>query len=235
MAFFAATESFETALAEVEHLLACARRSIGVRHDYLTYLKAAIVLLGAKFEAFAENVVEGFVDDLIALTPKAKHLSRDLRISSTNLLINQCLNGTAFSAKPLAVSSLQAAAALWNEEDRHHTLSVSNKFNYGKHGSSEVIALFLRIGVIDVLEECKISSPAPSTMLGTAPPRISIKADIDSFTYIRNNIIHNDSTPSVTHQQIHGYKEKFWEFGYMVDLRLNQELEKVKANIASNP
>lgn len=235
MAFFVATESFDTALAEVEHLLACAQKSINIRQDYLTYLKAAIVLLGAKFEAFSENIVEGFSDELATLTPKAKHLSRDLRISSTDLLISQCLSGAKFSAKPAAISNLQLAAALWIEEEKHHSLAINNRFNYGKHGSSEVVSLFARIGISNILEECKVLSQNPNTLAGTTQTKASIKADIDSFTNIRNNIIHNDSTPSITHQQIHDYKEKFWEFSYLVDLRLYCEVETVKSRIAAYP
>jgi|SRR6185312_10149292 len=236
MAYFDATTSFDAALAEVEHLVTLARLCQNRRRDYLTYLKAAFVLLGAKFEAFAENIIENYVDRLAEMEPRAKHLSRDLRLHSTTLLLSQCANGSLFSGKPAAVSNLRAAAALWNDEDPHSSLTVSNKFNYGKHGSGELRSLFQRIGIDDILNECRILTVTHDTMLGSGVTRATIIADIDSFTSIRNNIIHSDASPNnITHQQIHDYKEKLWEFGYTVDLRLERELVRVKNSIASNP
>ena len=236
MAYFDATASFDSALAEVDHLLSHAKYSQSNRQDYLTYLKAALVLLGAKFEAFAENIIENYIDRLLVLTPKTRHISRDLRIHSTTYLLAQCMQGQPFSAKPIAISNLEAAAALWNDEGLHAALTVSNKFNYGKHGSVELRSLFQRIGIVDILKDCLISTVSADTMLGAAPARTPITADIDSFTNIRNNIIHNDANPgNITHQQIHGYMEKLWEFGYVVDLRLENELVQISASIAASP
>lgn len=236
MAFFDATESFDAALSEVEHLLELAENSQTKRHDYLTYLKAAFVLLGAKFEAFAENIVENFVDELSALTPKAKHISREIRVHSTTLLLAECMRNQPFSAKQTAINNLGVASSLWDDEKILNSLTVSNKFNYGKHGSAEVRSLFQRIGIVDIFSDCQVSTTSGNTMLGGPPTRAPMNPEIDSFTSIRNNIIHSDSNPgNITHQQIHDYKEKMWEFSYSVDLRLSQELSTVKASIASNP
>jgi hypothetical protein len=236
MAYFDATTSFDAALAEVDHLLELAKRSQTKRHDYLTYLKAALVLLGAKFEAFAENIIDNYVDRLVELAPKTKHISRELRVHSTTLLLSQCMNGPHFSAKSAAISNLESASALWHGEGQHSALTVSNKFSYGKHGSGELRSLFQRIGIPDILTDCHISTTSTDTMIGTVTSRTAITADIDSFTNIRNNIIHSDSNPSnITYQQIHEYKEKLWEFGYAVDLRLERELVSVEAEIVANP
>lgn len=236
MAFFEATDSFDSALSEVEHLLALAEKSQARRNDYLTYLKAAFVLLGAKFEAFSENIIENFIDQLSELNLKAKHIPREIRIHSTTLLLNECIKSQGFSAKAIAIANLEKASGLWNDEKTHSTLTVSSKFNYGKHGSSEVRSLFQRIGIDDIFCDCQVTPTQENTMLGVAPERIPINPDIDSFTNIRNNIIHNDSNPgNITHQQIHDYKEKMWEFSYAVDLRLEKALYSVAVESAANP
>jgi hypothetical protein len=236
MAYFDSTTSFDSALSEVEHLLQLAKNAQARRPDYLTYIKASLVLLGAKFEAFAENIVENYVDRLVELSPRTRHLSTQLRAHSTSFLLNQCANGSPFSGKIAAVSSLKAAALLWENEEKPNFLSVSNKFSYGKHGSSELRLLFQRIGIQDILTDCLISNISDDTTLLVNSNQISIMADVDSFTNIRNNIIHSDSSPgNITHQQIHLYKEKFWEFGYSVDLRLERELTTIKTSILSYP
>lgn len=236
MSYFDATAAFDAALSEIDFLASQAEKSKGDRHDYLAYLKAAFVLLGAKFEAFSENIVEDYVNQLAALVPKAKHLDRELRVHSTTHLLSQCIPNAAFSAKPASIEYLQAAAMLWDDEFQQRSIAVSNKFNYGKHGSEEVKNLFKRIGVVDVLRDCQVMSSQADTMLPSVKQRISISADIDSLTYIRNNIIHSDASPSnITPQQLLGYKEKLWEFGFVVDLRLNTELELIRTAIEANP
>ena len=236
MAYFDATSSFDAALSEVDFLAERAQAASGNSHDYLAYLKAAFVLLGAKFEAFAENIVEDYVVELASLLPKTKHLARDLRIHSTNHLLNQCITNTSFSGRTQSIQSLLAAAELWDEEYQIRNISISNKFNYGKHGSEEIKNLFRRIGFQDVLNDCQVMSNSTNSMLPSLMDRVAITPDIDSLTHIRNNIIHSDASPNnITHQQLLGYKDKLWEFGFVVDLRLDRELQLVKAAIAANP
>ncbi|MDB5777847.1 MAG: hypothetical protein JWP93_212 [Polaromonas sp.] len=236
MAYFDATDDFDATLSEIDFLAACAKNSKTNTHDYLAYLKAAFVLLGAKFEAFSENIVEDYVSQLAMLAPKAKHLNRELRIHSTTHRLTQCVSNAAFSAKTMSIKNLQAAASLWDEDCLHQELHISNKFNYGKHGSEELKNLFKRIGFQDILTECQITLRLANTMLSTAHSRTSISADIDSLTNIRNNIIHSDASPSnITHQQLIGYKENIWEFGFLVDMRLDKELQSIKTLIRDNP
>ena len=235
MAYFDATKSFDIALSEVELLLKKAKNSEKHLHDYLTYIKAAIVLLGAKFETYAEAIVENYADRLGKLQPRTKHLPRELRIASTTALLSQCTGVNGFTGKSHEVLNLQSAAAMWDENFQHSQLKISNKFSYGKHGSGEMRSLFSRIGIGDIFSECQLIDKIEDSMLIGTSTRISISPIIDSFTNIRNNIIHSDSTPNITHQQIHEYKEKFWEFSYIVDLKLNNTLEKLALQINSNP
>ncbi len=235
MAFFDATQSFDIALSEVDLLLTKAKQSEQHLHDYLTFIKAAIVLLGAKFENYAETIVENYIDRLQQLEPKTKHLPKELRISSTTLLLNQCIGNNGFSGKPQSVFNLHTAASMWSDEHKHQTIKISNKFSYGKHGSGEMKALFSRIGISDIFIECQLQHTEDDSMLESEPTKKSISPDMDSFTNIRNNIIHSDSSPNITHQQIHNYKEKFWEFSYLVDLKLQKKIEELELIISRDP
>jgi hypothetical protein len=141
-----------------------------------------------------------------------------------------------FSEKSDAVENLKIAASLWVDEHVHSQFSISSKFNYGKHGSEELINLFKRIGITNVVSECQVTSNPVASVFSITAQRMSIKASLDSLTHIRNNIIHSDASPTnITHQQLLELKEVLWEFGYVVDMRLNTELLKIVALKTASP
>ena len=235
MSYFDSTETFDTALSEIDLLLS--RISDGRNEpDGATYLKAAIVFLAAKLEAFAENIVVDYVDALSSRKPKARYISKAVKEKSTKFLLEQIgVTEDGFSVKKEVLRKLSLAASLWNDDATIDELRVNSKFNYGKHGSGEFCKLFSRIGFPDIFVLCQVTLEGSDSMIVTSG-RESISADIDSLTSIRNNIVHGDANPSnVTFQQVEGYRRRIWEFCYLIDLQLQRELENLDASLVSGP
>ncbi len=62
--------------------------------------------------------------------------------------------------------------------------------------------------------ESRIVYERRETLTGTKGDLVpvNIAADINAFTSIRNNILHGDATPSLTHEQIESYKRHITKF-----------------------
>ena len=97
---------------------------------------------------------------------------------------------------------------LWHSGHQIDSVKIDNSFDYGKHGQNAILKLFSRIGIEDIFEICTIYEIEES--LSAEPETaqmIDIVADINSMTHIRNNILHTDATPNLTHSQILEYKK----------------------------
>lgn len=223
MSYFDATREFDEALGEIDRLLEDAKASSPGK---ATHLKAAIVLLGAKLEAYVENIVDEYAKALASRAPKASMLARELKVNSTAHLLSKIRPESKFQPKPNIVACLRAAAELWADDSTISTVPVNNKFNYGKHGSAELASLFERVGITEVYSRCKVRADEGETILDGSE-LVEVGSDIDSLTHIRNNIIHTDADPTsnFTLEDLHRHKQRIWEFSYQVDLMLQRELD----------
>lgn len=229
MAFFDATAEFDSALFEIELLTRAADDAQGSAQAYQSLIKAAIVLLATKIEAFAENIIEEYASELAQLDLSAKDLPHLLKLHSTVYLLDDVHGNAPFNASNRAVDKLIQAAKLWSDEAAIQEVAVNSKFNYGKHGSEQFSRLFERVAISNIYDKCQVI-PQGDSLAYSVATRDQVRADIDSLTNIRNNIIHQDVTPGLTHQQVDGYRDRFWQFSFLVDLLLKTELEKLAAN-----
>lgn len=219
-ASFDATKEFDSALEEIETLIQQARDAENESDGYAVYIKAAIVLLAAKLEAFAENIAEEYIQELSKLKLCSRDLPDIFKISSTAYLLSGCITDSGFKKTPQAISKLRHAADLWRDDAIHDELTINTKFNYGKHGSNELVNIFNRLGIGNICNECLVSSSEEASFLEERPKE-SIASTVDSLTQIRNNIIHSDANPSsITYQQVEKYRSKLREFCFMVDAKL---------------
>ena len=188
-------------------------------------------MLGAKLEAYVENIIEEYSESLAQRSPKAKHISEEVKKNSTIFLLSKLSSN--FSPTPVALESLNAAANMWNAESTIEKLVVNNKFNYGKHGSKELQSLFSRIGFGDIYARCLITVDTSESLTSSSANKGSVSADIDSLTNIRNNIIHTDANPAaLTRRDVLKYRNSIWEFCFQVDLMLQRALEALDVVLA---
>lgn len=206
---------FVGSLAEVNELLTLAEEASNTGQAVVTALnKAALILLAAKFENFLENLVESYVFFINQSNFPRNNLPIQIRYNHFRDKLTPLIKDNSLSMEKTDNLCREIAEFFSNQGAE---INISSKFNYGKHGSNEIERLMRRIGVQDIFC-CFMPIDKTETV------EIDIAADIDSMTYIRNNIIHGDADPALSTEQIRGYifKLDLWA-NCLVDI-LNHEL-----------
>lgn len=224
MSSYDATQDFAACLEEVEFLLGTAAKCEGKPKEYSALVKASLVLLAAKFESFVEEVVEEHATKISCMRPLTLHLPKAIKVHSTLALLPDNFKESLRSGNQDAIDNLKKAASLWNDAATVENLVVDKAFNYGRHGAAEIEKIFLRVGLEYVFDSCVVEESVPSFAgeegADSTPIRIDVKANVNALTHLRNNILHNDSSPSLTHQQVETYKCRLVAFGEQVDKAL---------------
>ena len=190
-------------IGEVDMLLDYASNNTGNIKQYQMFIKASVVLLSTKFEVFLEEFIDehsrmvlaGHTNATIPTELKNKYI--DTAVD----MVRETNNRTKKNQYLSMVSKL-----LTNSGESISTFSSirpSTKFSFGKHGQKEIEALFERHGL--------------KTFITSEPIRNSLQI-MNSLFSIRNNVIHEDASPTLTHQTINDHKDNIMHF---VDLLEN--------------
>lgn len=204
---FSCHDEFVSALDEVDILLAVAEGHQRKPQEYAIFNKACLLFLVAKFEVFLEEAVAEYTFRLQQLKLPATHFPDVIKLHSARYLIDDQFMTALDNLKPSAAEKLKEVSLLWHSDRQIDSIKIDNRFNYGKHGQNAIVGLFARIGIEDVFELCQVCE-AEESLTGdpeTSRP-VDVVADINSMTGIRNNILHNDVTPNLTHWQILEYR-----------------------------
>ena len=203
-----------SALDEVEILLAAAEGHQRKPQEYAIFNKACLLFLVAKFEGFLEQTVSEYAFRLGQLRLPAGHFPDVIKLHSARYLIDDQFLAALHNLKTSAIERLKEISLFWHSEHQLDSIRIDNSFDYGKHGQSAIVRLFSRIGITDIFEDCPVYE-AEESLSGEPEAlwNVDIVADINSMTYIRNNILHNDATPNLTHSQIFAYKQHLVIFG----------------------
>lgn len=185
-----AVDGFDEACEELHVLLSYSRRNQSNVRRYRAFNKAAIVLLCAKFEAFLEAFLEEYAylhlhnsSNLTLDAPLLQHLV-DCLLSS----IEECNRGRIARRNNL----VKDLARLYGTTEIRplNTYTINNKLKMGKHGQGEVQRLLNSFGFGLYVDEDDTKD------FFTA---------FNSLNNIRNNIIHEDATPNLTHGDVENY------------------------------
>lgn len=190
-------------IGEVDMLLDYASNNTGNIKQYQMFIKASVVLLSTKFEVFLEEFIDEHSRMVLAGHTNAT-ISTELKnkyIDTAVDMVRETKNRTKKNQYLSMVSKL-----LTNSGESISTFSSirpSTKFSFGKHGQKEIEALFERHGL--------------KTFITSEPIRNSLQI-MNSLFSIRNNVIHEDASPTLTHQTINDHKDNIMHF---VDLLEN--------------
>lgn len=195
MVNFSAIEDFNEALKEIHILLENAVESTNNNLKYATYNKSAIVLLCGKFEAFIESFLEEFSFYLLNSFTN-KQLNNHIRNHLLENIISE-LDRKKKSIEKRNIVLLKFVKILGDSEILCNDFEVNAKFNYGKHGQKELVSLLTKFGFKDFADE-----EVNKTFYGK----------FNSLNSIRNNILHQDSTPSLTHVDVENYRDEMLSF-----------------------
>lgn len=191
MANLAATDGFYEAIKEIQLLITYSKRNQGNALKYKAFNKAATVLLCAKFESFIENFLDEYAYELISKTTNHtlceelfEHIVDDIIVHLETTKNNKSKRRQHIN-KLIDLCSANESASL--ERYRDH---VNSKLKMGKHGQQEIERLLTKFGFSSVLEN---------------PAMPEFFQHFNSLNNIRNNIIHEDATPSLTHTDVQNY------------------------------
>lgn len=206
------TTAFEKTLAEVEILLAEADRSADNEPKIAVMNKSAVLLLTGKFETFLESVAEDFLFAINSLGCHGRHVPlRLLAEHSVKAVQNlgQKLNSGELDAVRKAFSAI---SRLWSDRVPCTGLAVPCRFNYGRHGEDEIVKLFRRLGVDDIFEQVVVHEATREVYDSEETQQVDIRGLVNSLTGLRNNILHEDASPSLTSTTIRQQSMSLREF-----------------------
>ena len=195
-------------MSEIDTILSYASHNTTNIEKYQMFNKIAIVLLSTKFEVFIEEFIEEH-----SLKTIQGHTNATLPAVVKNAYIDTAIEKTVnVKSRTDKNSYLQSLLKLMGSDGASISSIVnirpSVKFNYGKHGQKEIEALFDRHGL-----GAFIKSSQSQTCL----------AMLNSLIAIRNNVIHQDVSPGLTHQTIKNHKENVINFVELVEKDVNAQ------------
>jgi hypothetical protein len=209
----AVLQDFLNTLEEVTILVSAAESSVADEVKYAVYNKSALLLLSGKFENYIESVAEQYVFVVNQLNLPANRIPDILRLhhalgilSKVDLYRN---NGRADEIKKI----FSEVSSIWITELTFNSLKIDCKFTYGKHGENELKKLFVPLGIEDVFVRVKVFVPEENLSDGLLTTReVDFKGVFNSVMGMRNNILHQNASPNLTHTAIKEYQLAFEVF-----------------------
>ena len=191
------------------------------------FLKSALILLSSKFEAFLENLINEYI--YFINENKDKQIPDILKVQHTKEIIgslDSCFKNTTIkNNRKKIIESMKDLSLIWQNSKSFKPIKISNKFNYGKHGSNAIIKLFNRIGFDDIINEIEITETI-KTIDGETEAIIDFRAKINELIQKRNTIIHNDSSILFTKEDLINHIKYLKQFSKKIVNKLDEKLLK---------
>ena len=186
------------------------------------------MLLSGKFENFVELVAEEYIFLVNNLNLRSSLLPETIKLSHTYSIIKQLdkeLERSISSDESGTITRLlNEIGQIWVLDAAFNRLNINCKFSYGKHGEKELIKLFLPLGISDVFAEVKVSIPDENIGNEQTQKKVDFKGVFNSVMHMRNNILHQNASPSLTHESVREYKFALQGFANAVCVVLDNKL-----------
>lgn len=183
---FEATTDFTDAIVEIEMLIDYAKENTNTFSKYALFNKSSIILLCTKFETFLENFLQEYAYiNLKTFDNKTldTHIYEHILKNQIELLK---LDFTNKENRDIHLENVINLCGSHTFQDIQN-FNINSKFNYGKHGQKEIEKLLREFGL-----NTELSTEIKSRFFN----------NFNALNAIRNNIIHEDATPSLTHQDV---------------------------------
>lgn len=193
-------------MSEIDIILSYAAHNTSNIKKYQMFNKIAIVLLSTKFEVF----IEEFIDEH-SMKSISGHTNITFPAALKNAYIDTAVEKTEnVKSRGDKNNYLQSLLKLLGNDGVSLSgignIRPSIKFNYGKHGQKEIEAMFDRHGMGAFIK---------------TPPSQACLTMLNSLIAIRNNVIHQDASPGLTHQTIKDHKDNVLAFVNLVEADVN--------------
>ena len=230
---FESLHKFHIALREVIVLICRSKREEEkCRTISNIYLKAALILLTSKFEAFLENAVVEYIA-LLNENVAIEFIPEIIKINHTKEVFEKL--GTCFQKiheedkRKLISENMKDLALLWKSNTNAKPIQINNKFNFGRHGEKAINELFRRIGFNNILDEFVIVKKV-QTFDGMEDENINFKAKVNELTHKRNTILHNDTSITFTKEELVDYIKYLKQFSQKLIVKLVESIENSSAS-----
>lgn len=224
---FQSENDFYEALEEVDVFISLAKDNNQDDKKRSLFLKSGILFLGTKIECFLEDIVEEYIYKLEQLELTSEKLPEAIVLSAIHFHFSESMMSKIKQKKPACREELIKIYHLLENRDPINKINIDTKFSYGKHGSGVVAALFERIGVEDIFDRCKVIVSEESMLSDEKQDiDINIKSEVDSLTGIRNGIIHENKSPSISEERLEKYVDNFKIFVRNIAKELDGEFKK---------
>lgn len=203
-------DNFRKSLSEFDILIDYAKRNTSNISKYQLFIKLSIVLLSIKFEVFIEEFMEEHAQRLLKNHTNIS-LPQDIK---TNYL-NRAVELISKEQKQQNRTELFKSIYVLLEDNGKKVNTIKNiqpstSFNYGKHGKTEIETLFEKHGLGMFIKSKQVQNSL--TLM-------------NSLIAIRNNVIHQDASPSITHKTIIDHKDNVLNFIKLLedDIKVNKK------------
>lgn len=187
-------DDFRSRLTEIDTLIAYARANTRNLDKYKLFNKTAIVLLCSHFEVFVEAFIAEHVDVIRACYQSGTipQYMKDNYIDDTFKALRGLANPSK-KQKPLkALFKLHDSSSV--NMMTINDLELDMKYSFGKHGQEDTEKLFKKFGFGFFVNSPSFQDPFKK---------------INSAIFIRNNIIHEGTAPTLSHADVIIYKNEF--------------------------
>jgi hypothetical protein len=174
-----------------------------------------------KFESFVEMFCEIFVFEVNQKNLPSDRIPDVLRIHHTQSKMVKLSQHFDRSEYEEAAKLLTQVGQIWATSNKFGGLSIPSKLSFGKHGEHELVKLFRPIGINDVFEVVEVWTLDEDAATRT---KVDFRGVFNSVTYMRNNILHEDATPTLTHRSIAEQKGIFVQFSESLVEELDRRL-----------
>lgn len=190
-----AITDFEEAVDEILILLNYSKRTTKNPKKYSTLNKAAIILLCSKFESFIESFFEEYSYEHLKSSTN-RNLNTHVYDRIVSELLEEIIIHRNNNERRREIIS-RIIVFCGEETSDIESYNSKPKFSYGKHGQNEIEKLLRQFGFYTLVE---------------SQEAIEFFQSFNSLNHIRNNIIHEDATPSLTHQDVEKYLARIRQF-----------------------
>lgn len=218
---------FTSTLKEVSVLLIAAETCVEEEIKYATYNKSALLLLSGKFENFIEVLAEQYLYIVNSLKLRSSLIPKAMRIHHTLGMLDEIMDYRNAGKYDEIIKRFPNLSSLWVVDVEFDELRFECKFNYGKHGESELKQLFSPLGIDDVFSQIDVFIFDENTPDGSSLKKIDFKGVFNSVMWMRNNILHQNASPSLTHISVGEYKIVFENFSKALTDSLDKKLTEL--------
>lgn len=189
-------------ISEINIMLDYSKQNQTDIKKYQMFNKVAVIMLCTKVEVFLEE----FMDEHSRMIIQG-HTNTSLPTKIKDIFVETAVsNASGVKKKNDRNSFLQSLMTLLKDDgcpiSNITNIRPSTKFSCGKHGQKEIESLFKRHG----LEQFIRTIDAQNYL-----------RKMNSLFAIRNNVIHEDACPSLTHQTIEDHIENILDFVKLIE------------------